>query len=76
MGRPIDGKGPLSTIWKDFVRPPNPLQRKLISESFSTGIKSMMLLFLGQGQRIGIFSGSGVVKSVLLGMIGRGLKLR
>ena len=75
MGRPIDGKGPLRAPYREgfYSEPPNPLQRKLISESFSTGIKSIdTFISMGQGQRIGIFSGSGVGKSVLLGMIGRG----
>ena len=75
MGRPIDGKGPLRAPYREgfYSEPPNPLQRKLISESFSTGIKSIdTFIPMGQGQRIGIFSGSGVGKSVLLGMIGRG----
>ena len=75
MGRPIDNKGPLMAGARDgfYSEPPSPLDRKLISESFSTGIKSIDTFTpLGKGQRVGIFSGSGVGKSVLLGMIGRG----
>lgn len=75
MGRPIDGKGPLLAEMREgfYTEPPNPLDRKLIAESFSTGIKSIdTFIPLGHGQRVGIFSGSGVGKSVLLGMIGRG----
>jgi flagellum-specific ATP synthase len=75
MGRPIDNKGPLMADVRDgfYADPPGPLDRKLISESFSTGIKSIDTFTpLGKGQRVGIFSGSGVGKSVLLGMIGRG----
>ena len=75
MGRPIDGKGPLMSQTRNgfYAEPPNPLKRKLITEPFSTGIKSIdTFIPMGQGQRIGIFSGSGVGKSVLLGMIGRG----
>ncbi len=75
MGRPIDGKGPLMAGARDgfYTEPPNPLDRKLITDSFSTGIKSIDTFTpLGKGQRVGIFSGSGVGKSVLLGMIARG----
>ena len=67
MGRPIDGKGPLRAPSREgfYSEPPNPLERKLISEFFSTGIKSIdTFIPMGQGQRIGIFSGSGVGKSV------------
>ena len=72
MGRPIDGKGPFHVEARQSVyrEPPDPLRRKLITEPLSTGIRSIDgLLTLGRGQRVGIFSGSGVGKSVLLGMI-------
>ena len=75
MGRPIDGKGPLLTEDREgfHSEPPNPLERKLIRDSFSTGIKSIdACIPLGVGQRVGIFAGSGVGKSILLGMIARG----
>ena len=75
MGRPIDGRGPLNAVNRDgfFAEPPSPLQRTLIKENFSTGIKAIDTFTpLGHGQRVGIFSGSGVGKSVLLGMIARG----
>ncbi len=74
MGRPIDGKRPLHTekVQSVYNQPPDPMSRKIISEPFSTGIRSIDgLLTIGRGQRIGIFSGSGVGKSVLLGMIAR-----
>ncbi|MFC1618659.1 FliI/YscN family ATPase [Candidatus Neomarinimicrobiota bacterium] len=74
MGRPIDGKGPITAERYQSVynQPPDPMQRKIIVEPFSTGIRSIDgLLTIGRGQRIGIFSGSGVGKSVLLGMIAR-----
>jgi flagellum-specific ATP synthase len=74
MGRPIDGKGPIKAERYQSVynQPPDPMQRKIIVEPFSTGIRSIDgLLTIGRGQRIGIFSGSGVGKSVLLGMIAR-----
>ena len=74
MGQPIDGKGPIKAERYQSVynQPPDPMQRKIIVEPFSTGIRSIDgLLTIGRGQRIGIFSGSGVGKSVLLGMIAR-----
>ncbi len=74
LGNPIDGKGPLRVENRQPVynTPPNPLARKRIHEPLSTGIKSIDgLLTLGKGQRVGIFAGSGVGKSVLLGMIAR-----
>jgi flagellum-specific ATP synthase len=74
LGNPIDGKGPLRMENRQPVynTPPNPLARKRIHEPLSTGIKSIDgLLTLGKGQRVGIFAGSGVGKSVLLGMIAR-----
>ena len=75
MGRPIDGKGPLLAPQREgfYCEPPNPLSRTLIKDPFSTGIKAIdSFIPLGVGQRVGIFSGSGVGKSILLGMIGRG----
>ena len=74
MGQPLDGKGPIHTEKLQPVHstPPDALERKIISEPFSTGIRSIDgLLTLGKGQRVGIFSGSGVGKSVLLGMMAR-----
>ena len=75
MGRPIDGKGPLLAPRREgfYAEPPNPLSRTMISEPFGTGIKSIdTFIPLGVGQRVGIFSGSGVGKSILLGMISKG----
>ena len=75
MGRPIDGKGPLNCSMRNgfFAEPPNPLDRSLISEPFGTGIKALdTFVPMGVGQRMGIFAGSGVGKSILLGMIARG----
>ncbi len=74
MGRPIDGKGPIQAeVYQSvYNQPPDAMSRKIITEPFSTGIRSIDgLLTIGRGQRIGIFSGSGVGKSVLLGMIAR-----
>jgi flagellum-specific ATP synthase len=74
LGRPIDGKGPLETdeIRSIYNTPPNPLERRRIDKPISTGIRSIdSILTCGKGQRIGIFAGSGVGKSVTLGMIAR-----
>ncbi|MDP6684356.1 MAG: flagellar protein export ATPase FliI [Candidatus Marinimicrobia bacterium] len=74
MGNPIDGKGPINGSERQPVYnvPPNPLDRQRITEVISTGIRSIDgFLTLGKGQRIGIFSGSGIGKSILLGMISR-----
>jgi len=74
LGNPLDG-GP--AIEADLhmpvqANPPNPMQRKRITEPLATGVRAIDgLLTLGKGQRIGIFSGSGVGKSTLLGMIAR-----
>jgi flagellum-specific ATP synthase len=75
LGEPIDGKGALlSTISRPLISDPPPaLQRRRIAEPLFTGIRSIdTLITCGKGQRIGVFSGSGVGKSVLMGMIARG----
>ncbi len=74
LGRPIDEKGPLTgtTKYPVFNRAPNPLKRRRIKDCFPTGIKAVDgLITCGKGQRMGIFSGSGVGKSTFLGMIAR-----
>jgi flagellum-specific ATP synthase len=72
LGEPIDDKGPLAGTDKkalDASGPP-PLNRERITEPLALGIRSIDgLLTCGRGQRVGIFSGSGVGKSVLLGDI-------
>ncbi len=73
-GRPLDGKGPLVLPDEQPVNaePPSPLERQMISEPLHTGIRAIdAFLTLGKGQRVGIFAGSGVGKSTLLGMIAR-----
>jgi FliI/YscN family ATPase len=74
LGQPIDGKGPLTGTHRVpmLADPPNPLEREIIGEPLATGVRSLdgMLTF-GRGQRVGIFAGSGVGKSTLLGMIAR-----
>lgn len=73
-GYPLDGS-PLPTGLKTYSTvnsPPNPLTRPRISEPLEVGIRAIDgLLTVGKGQRIGIFAGSGVGKSTLLGMIAR-----
>lgn len=73
-GRPLDGLGPLNTKQTRSLqsRPFNPLQRAPISRSLDVGIRAInALLTVGRGQRLGLFAGSGVGKSVLLGMMAR-----
>jgi len=74
LGRPIDGKGWIEAeeIRSIYNQPPEPLERKRITEALATGIRAIdALLTCGKGQRIGIFSRSGVGKSTLMGMIAR-----
>lgn len=73
-GRPIDGKASLEVEMRCSIHrhPPSPMTRAPIVEPLSTGIRVIDgLLTLGKGQRVGIFAGSGVGKSTLLGMIAR-----
>jgi flagellum-specific ATP synthase len=72
-GEPIDGKGPISGIdYPLYSTTPHPLKRKRIADPIDLGIRSINgLLTCGKGQRIGIMAGSGVGKSVLLGMMAR-----
>lgn len=75
LGQPIDSRGPLGVGFGKTLRrePPNPLLRARITESFETGIKALDVFTpIGRGQRVGIFAGSGVGKSTLLGMMARG----
>lgn len=73
-GKPIDGlpETNIAEYRSIYAHPPNPLTRKRITEPLATGVKAIDgILTLGKGQRIGIFSGSGIGKSTLLGMIAR-----
>ncbi len=77
LGNPIDNKGPiaLEDEYPIYADPINPLDRGRIREPMDLGIRSMNALFsCGKGQRMGIFAGSGVGKSVLMGMIARNTK--
>ena len=74
LGNPIDGKGPIlsRTAYPLYANPINPLLRKRIEQPLDLGVRAINgVLTVGYGQRIGIFAGSGVGKSVLLGMIAR-----
>lgn len=77
LGNPMDGKGPLD-IEKYYPvnsMPPNPMTRPRINQVLPLGVKCIDgLLTVGKGQRMGIFAGSGVGKSTLLGMIARNTK--
>lgn len=76
-GAPIDGKGAFESPRYYYVENPyiNPLERPPIDERLDLGISSIDgLNTIGKGQRIGIFAGSGVGKSTLLGMIARNVK--
>lgn len=74
MGNPIDGKGPITFTDKTalYAEPINPLHRRRIDSPLDVGIKAINgMLTCGKGQRIAILAGSGVGKSVLLGMMAR-----
>jgi len=74
LGRPIDGKGPMvAQQWRPAEAEPVPaLQRRSIDEPLPVGVRAIDgLLTCGRGQRLGIFAGSGVGKSTLLGMLCR-----
>lgn len=73
-GRPLDGLGPLMLGRRVplYSRPINPLERAPIRETLDVGVRAINgLLTVGRGQRLGLFAGSGVGKSVLLGMMAR-----
>lgn len=74
LGQPMDGRGPINCtesipIYQETI---NPMKKRRIEEPLDLGVRSINgLLTCGKGQRMGIFAGSGVGKSVLLGMIAR-----
>src|SRR5574343_416186 len=73
-GRPLDGLGPIITAQTRPLqaKPYNPLQREPIKRIMDTGVRAINgMLTIGRGQRIGLFAGTGVGKSVLLGMMAR-----
>ena len=74
LGRPMDGKGPFTVRdhYPMYASPPSPMERDPISRRINTGIRAIdSVMPIGQGQRMGIFAGSGVGKSTLLGMVAR-----
>ena len=78
FGNPMDNKGPLQIdgYYPIESPPPNPLTRTRIKRQLPLGIKAIdSLLTVGRGQRLGIFAGSGVGKSTLMGMIARNAKV-
>lgn len=78
LGQPIDGGGPIAAQETRPLRAtPRPiLSRKRIKEVLPTGVKAIdAFLPLGRGQRVGLFAGSGVGKSTLMGMVTRGIKV-
>ncbi len=75
LGNPVDGRGPLRGSHQRELEPiaPAALRRRPISQPLVTGVKAIdTLLTLGVGQRVGLFAGSGVGKSTLLGEIAKG----
>lgn len=74
LGRPLDGLGPLDGCERAPVmrRPINAMDREPVRRPLDTGVRAInALLTVGRGQRLGLFAGSGVGKSVLLGMMAR-----
>ena len=74
LGNPIDNKGDIESVimYPALTTPPDPLKRRRVTERITTGVRAIDgLLAVGKGQRLGIFAGSGVGKSTLLGMIAR-----
>jgi FliI/YscN family ATPase len=74
FGQPMDGGPPIESTdtYPLYAPPPNPLERKHITDRLVTGVRSIdSLLACGKGQRIGLFGGSGVGKSTLLGAMSR-----
>ncbi|MCZ2112099.1 MAG: FliI/YscN family ATPase [Dehalococcoidia bacterium] len=75
LGRPMDGGPELTGVRSVpvFAEPPHPLNREPIMQAMPSGVRAIDgFLTLGRGQRVGIFAGSGVGKSTLLGMLARG----
>lgn len=77
LGNPIDGKGAIESdlLYPTEKQAPDPMERVRIKEVMPLGVRAIDgLLTIGKGQRIGIFAGSGVGKSTLMGMIARNAK--
>lgn len=76
LGRPMDGSHiEPSCYYNADAMPPNPMEREMIDSVLTLGVKAVDgMLTLGKGQKIGIFAGSGVGKSTLMGMFARNTK--
>ena len=85
LGHTVDGIGRLTDMEQDYMDlptayplealPPDPMSRKIIDEILPLGVKAVDgLITVGKGQRLGIFAGSGVGKSTLMGMFARNTK--
>lgn len=75
LGHPADGSLVQGVNYPVEAPPPDPMSRKIIDEVLSLGVKAVDgLITVGKGQRIGIFAGSGVGKSTLMGMFARNTK--
>lgn len=75
MGKPVDGSFVEGTSYQVEATPPDPMTRTIIDEVLPLGVKAVDgLITVGKGQRIGIFAGSGVGKSTLMGMFARNTK--
>ncbi len=75
LGRPLDGGPPIraEVAYPLFPPPMNPMARDPVAEPLATGVRAIdAMLTCGRGQRIGLFGGSGVGKSTLMGMLTRG----
>ncbi|GAA5132152.1 flagellar protein export ATPase FliI [Thalassotalea piscium] len=75
VGKPLDGKGPIKTDEAANYNPQliNPLSRRAISKPLDVGVRAInSFITVGLGQRMGLFAGSGVGKSVLMGMMTKG----
>ncbi|PCI56621.1 MAG: flagellum-specific ATP synthase FliI [Gammaproteobacteria bacterium] len=75
IGKPLDGKGPIKhdEEYQADNSPINPLSRRAITEPLDVGVRAInSFITVGKGQRMGLFAGSGVGKSVLMGMMTRG----
>ena len=75
LGRPVDGTEIRGEAYTVESAPPDPMAREIISEVLPLGVRAVDgLITVGKGQRIGIFAGSGVGKSTLMGMFARNTK--
>ncbi|MCM1089681.1 MAG: flagellar protein export ATPase FliI [Muribaculum sp.] len=75
MGKPMNGEGVMGVEYPVDADPPKPMERTIIDEILSLGVRAVDgLITIGKGQRIGIFAGSGVGKSTLMGMFARNTK--